>query len=383
MEARGQSPGVAASAGSLDESGGNCVAVKAPAGATSGQSPSRGPRRSRASKPGSRETPVLEAPELAWDGAGVLHLELRHLRVDYAGIRASDPAAEAKLLASIARDGQKVPILVVRDGPHEHQVLDGFRRRLALEQLGQDIILAVEWPGGAVEGLIQIRQPRTGSASGPLEEGWLIEALVDLHDLSLDEVGERLGRTKSWVHRRLSLVHQLSEVIRLKVLSGTLTGYVATKYAVPLARANSDLVAPYCDCVIAHGLSTRQAGTVYQYLMHTPDPAVQKEILARPERVLEPGATRKPSKETGGGLGSLDRLERWCRHTSSLQGMMTRLLTDGVSDDLLERILVLWRGHRETARTVLKQLDDLTGPSSGSDALARANESPDVCRGSR
>jgi hypothetical protein len=383
MEATGRSPGVAASAGSLDESDGSCVAEKAPAGATSSQSPSREPRRSSSSKPVSEKTPVLESPEWAWDGAAVLHLELRHLRVDYAGIRASDPAAEAKLLASIAREGQKVPILVARGGPHEHQVLDGFRRRLALMQLGQDIILAVEWPGGAVDGLIQVRQPRTGSASGPLEEGWLIEALVELHDLSLDEVGERLGRTKSWVHRRLSLVHQLPEVVRLKVFSGTLTGYIATKYAVPLARANGDLVGPYCDCVIAHGLSTRQAGTVYQYLMHTPDPAVQKEILDRPERVLEPGATRKHSKETVGGLESLDRLERWCRHTSVLRGMLTHLLADGVSDDLLERILVLWRGHRETARTVLKQLDDLAGPSSGCDPLARANESPDACRRSR
>jgi len=220
-------------------------------------------------------------------------------------------------------------------------------------------------------------------ASPELEEGWLIETLVELHNLSLDEVGERLGRTKSWVHRRLSLVHQLPEVVRLKVLSGTLTGYVATKYAVPLARANGDLVAPYCDCVIAHGLSTRQAGTVYQYLMHTPDPAVQKEILDRPERVLEPGATRKHPKETGGGLESLDRIERWCRHTSALQGVVTRLLADGVSDDLLERISVLWRGHRETARMVLKQLDDLAGPSSGDDPLARANESPEACRRSR
>jgi hypothetical protein len=313
----------------------------------------------------------------------VLHLELRHLRVDYAGIRASDPAAEAKLLASIACEGQKVPILVVCDGPHVHQVLDGFRRRHALEQLGRDIILAVEWPAGAVEGLIQVRRPRTGSASGPLEEGWLIETLVELHELSLQEVGERLGRTKSWVHRRLSLVHQLPEVVRLKVLRGTPPGYVATTSGVPWARANGDLVAPYCDCVIAHGLSTRQAGTVYQYLIHTPDPAVQKEILARPQRVLEPaGATRRHPGERGGGLESLDRLERWCRHTSVVREMLTRLLAQGASDDLLERISVLWRGHQETARTVLKQLDDVAGLSLGGDPLARAPESPAVGPGS-
>lgn len=309
----------------------------------------------------------------------MLHLELRHLRVDYAGIRAADPAAEAKLLASIACEGQKVPILVVREGPHMHQVLDGFRRRHALEQLGRDIILAAEWPTGAVDGLIEVRRLRTASTAGPLEEGWLIELLVVHHALSLDDVAQRLGRTKSWVHRRLSLVRQLPEQVRQKVLSGALSGYVATKYAVPLARANAELVAPYCDSVIAHGLSTRQAGTVYQYLMHTPDPVIQKEILARPQRVLEPGeGARRSPGATSGALESLDRLEKWCRHTSAVRGMLTRLLTQGASDDLLERIAVLWRGHQEIVRMVLKQLDDLAVLSPGDGSLARANGAPDV-----
>lgn len=277
----------------------------------------------------------------------------------------------------MAHEGQKVPILVVRDGPHVHQVLDGFRRRHALEQLHQDIILAVEWPAGAVDGLIQVRRPHTASASGPLEEGWLIEALVVLHELSLNEVAERLGRTKSWVHRRLSLVRQLPGEVREKVLSGALSGYVATKYAVPLARANAALVAPYCDCVIAHGLSTRQAGTVYQYLTHTPDPALQREILARPQRVLEPADdNRRRSGAMAGGLESMDRLERWCRHTGAVRAMLTRLLAKGASDDLLERVAELWRGHRETARTVLQQLEELAALSSHEGALARANAGP-------
>lgn len=376
MEQTARSSAGVSCVGSPAESDGSCHAMQAPAAVIASQHRPPGGHRSRPPKPGAGGTPVPESLDLACDGDGVLHLELRHLRVDYAGIRASDPVAEAKLLASIAREGQKVPALVVREGPHVHQILDGFRRRHALEQLGRDIILVVEWPGSAVEGLIEVRRLRSASASGPLEEGWLIEVLVDHHALSLDEVGERLGRTKSWVHRRLSLVRQLPEDVRQKVLSGALTGYVATKYAVPLARANAELVTAYCDCVIAHGLSTRQAGTVYQYLTHTPDPAIQKEILARPQRVLEPGDnSRRRSGALSGGLESLDRLERWCRHTGSVRGVLARLLTQGASDDVLERVAVLWRGHQEMARTVIKQLDELAGLSSSSESLARANGS--------
>jgi ParB-like chromosome segregation protein Spo0J len=317
-----------------------------------------------------------EAGRSLYDGAAVLHLELRQLRTDYAGIRASDPVAEAKLLASIAREGQKVPILVAREGD-AHQVLDGFRRRQALEQLGRDIVFAVEWPTGTVDGLVEVRRLRTASASGPLEEGWLIEMLVDRHELSLQEIGERLGRTRSWVHRRLSLVRQLPEAVRLKVLSGALSGYIATKYAVPLARANAELVAPYCDSVIAHGLSTRQAGVVYQYLTRTTDPSIQKEILARPQRVLEPGdRAGNRAGATTEGLKSIDRLEGWCRHTSAVHGTVTRLLRHGTSDDVIERIAVLWGNHREMARAIYKQLDDLAVLAPGAKVLARANTLP-------
>lgn len=374
MEPAANSPDLAASAGSPDELDGPCHATQVTAVTAAEPCRGKGIRSSRRPKLGSDGTPVSESPDAVLDGAGVLILELRHLRVDYAGIRASDPVAEAKLLASIAREGQKIPILVAREDPHAHQVLDGFRRRDALEQLGRDTIRAVEWPGEVVNGLIEVRRLRTASASGPLEEGWLIEVLVERHSLSLDEIGEKLGRTKSWVHRRLSLVRQLPEEVRQKVLSGALSGYVATKYAVPLARANAELVAPYCECVMTHGLSTRQAGTVYQYLTHTQDPAVQKEILARPQRVLGPddGSKSRPGA-TNGGLEALDRLERWCRHTSSVHGILTRLLAQGASDHLLERIAVLWRGHQEMVRTVLKQLDDLAALSPGGESLARAN----------
>lgn len=381
MEPATSSSAFAVSAGSSDEFDGPCHATQAADVTAGGSCRGRGIRSSHRPKPGSRGTPVLESPDAVCDGAGVLHLELRHLRVDYAGIRASDPVAEAKLLASIAREGQKVPILVAREDPHAHQVLDGFRRRDALEQLGRDTLLAVEWPGGAVDGLIEVRRLRTASASGPLEEGWLIEVLVDRHSLSLDEIGERLGRTKSWVHRRLSLVRQLPEDVRQKVLSGALSGYVATKYAVPLARANAELVAPYCDCIIAHGFSTRQAGTVYQYLTHTQDPAIQKEILARPQRVLGPDdGTKSHPGPTNGGLEAMDRLERWCRHTGSVHGMLTRLLTEGASDHLLEHLAVLWRGHQEMVRAVLKQLDDIAALSLDSRPLARGNGTQEKVR---
>jgi hypothetical protein len=62
--------------------------------------------------------------------------------ISNAGFRVCGLAVEAAHLASIAGERQKVPMLVAQDG-ETYQVLDGFRRRNELEQLGCAIVLAV------------------------------------------------------------------------------------------------------------------------------------------------------------------------------------------------------------------------------------------------
>lgn len=314
-------------------------------------------------------------------GGRVVHLEIRHLLTDYVGIRAADPVAEEKLLASIARHGQKVPILVARAGRGRHQVLDGFRRLRALCQLERETVAAVEWPGDVADGLVEARRLRGASRSGPLEEGWLIELLVDVHGLSLSAIGLRLGKTTSWVSRRLGIVRQLPDGVRDKVLAGALSGYVAAKCAVPLARAKGALVGPFCDSVIAHALSTRQAEVVYQSLIRTVDPQIQKDILERPERVLEPvGAASKPGDAGKQSVAVAERVEKWCRHTASVHGLMSQLLVTGVSEDTLEQLAVIWKEYHELVQGTLRQFDTLARLATGgaSPASLPPMEDPDV-----
>lgn len=346
-------------------------------GQTSAPKTTHSRRRQRRTGSAAPTTTGSELVGEANQDAPVLHLEIRLLRLDYSGLRVADPIAQAKLLASIAKEGQKVPIIVVREEDDQYQVLDGFQRREALEQLGEDVIVGIEWPTGAVEGLVELRRLRTASRAGPLEEGWLVEVLADRHALSLAEIGLRLNKTKSWVCRRLALVRQLPEAVREKVLTGALSGYIATKFAVPLARANAGLVAAYCDCVIAHELTTRQAGLVYQALARTTDPKVQKEILSRPQRVLEPtdGGSRA-GQGSGPGADALDvvdRLEGWCRHTGSVRNTITKALVTGQSEDSICRLVSSWRDHREMTRSLLRQLDELAALVPVPEVLARAN----------
>lgn len=339
----------------------------------------------RAQRNGQQRAEGNAVPAQDVTGGRVVYLEIRHLLTDYICIRAADPAAEEKLLASIARHGQKVPILVARAGRGRRQVLDGFRRLRALCQLERETVAAVEWPGDVADGLVEARRLRGASSSGPLEEGWLVEVLVDAHGMSLSAIGLRLGKTTSWVSRRLGIVRQLPDGVRDKVLAGALSGYVAAKCAVPLARAKGALVGPFCDSVIAHALSTRQAEVVYQSLIRTVDPQIQKDILERPQRVLEPvGASSKPGDARKQSVAVADRVEKWCRHTVSVHGLMSQLLVTGVSEDTLEQLAVIWKEYHELVEGTLRQFDNLARLATGGASPAEdepplpLREGPDV-----
>lgn len=74
-------------------------------------------------------------------------LDLHQLIRRYRTLRIAAPTAEAKLLASLAAQGQTTPVLVVRAGEAgavaQYVLIDGYRRVAALERLGQDTVLAV------------------------------------------------------------------------------------------------------------------------------------------------------------------------------------------------------------------------------------------------
>jgi ParB/RepB/Spo0J family partition protein len=305
---------------------------------------------------------MSEAPKIA--GSAEHHLEIRHLRTTYGHLRPADHRAEARLLASIAKAGQQTPIVVAVEVDGSREVIDGFRRLRALRQLAIDVVVAVEWPASTVDALLELRRTEGRTSTAILEEGWLIAALVDLHGLSLAELALRFGRSKTWIHSRLSLVRQLPDSIAKRVLAGELSGTIAWKIVVPFARANAEWVEPLCQSVIEHGLTSRQAEAVYQALTRTPDPQKRREILDRPSRVLDPPGDAASANRNGKAPDPLDvveRLDRWCRHARAVLGPIHRALSNGASEDTIQRLIETWQDQRGAVHGLVRRLDDLVG----------------------
>jgi ParB/RepB/Spo0J family partition protein len=266
-------------------------------------------------------------------------------------------------LASIASDGQRAPIVVVIVPPGDYEVIDGFRRLRALKRLQVEIVAAIEWPTSVVDALLELRHVHGASRSAAsVEVGLLIAALVDAHGLSLAELAVRFGRSRTWVHNRLSLVRQLPEAVCRRVLAGELSGYIACKVVVPLARANSEWVEPFCQCIVEHGLTTRQAEVLYRGLTRIAAPETRRQILERPSRILDFDGEQAPSRRSKSGPDPLDvveQLERWCHRAHGLLSLGKKILANGASEDTMDRLALAWRKNEESVTRFVHLLEEI------------------------
>ncbi len=57
-----------------------------------------------------------------------MKVEIGELTLRYAGLRITDPGRQARLEASLAREGQHSPVLVVEDEADGLVLVDGYRR---------------------------------------------------------------------------------------------------------------------------------------------------------------------------------------------------------------------------------------------------------------
>jgi ParB family chromosome partitioning protein len=217
-----------------------------------------------------------------------MKLEFHQLDRRYEHLRVRRPEQQRRLMASLATSGQQTPIVVVAVSgkPDRYLVIDGYKRVVALEQLGRDTIEAVIWHMSEAEALVLERSIRFSERETTLEQGWLLAELEQRYGYSLDDLARRFDRSTSWVSRRLALVELLPKMIQQKVRTGEITAHVAMKCLVPMARANIEDCARMADAFATHRFTSRQAGQLYA-AWRDASPAVRQRILDEPRLFLK------------------------------------------------------------------------------------------------
>src|ERR1051326_8630811 len=217
-----------------------------------------------------------------------MKLEFHQLDRRYEHLRVRNPERQRRLLASLATSGQQTPIVVVAvaDKPDRYQVIDGYKRIAALEQLGRDTVEAVVWDMTEADALVLERSMRFSEAETALEQGWLLQELERRFGYSLEDLARRFDRSVSWVSRRLALVEQLPETVQHRIRAGEISAHVAMKYLAPVARANLSDCQRMADANATYRFSSRQAGQLYA-AWRDASTSVRQRILDSPELFLK------------------------------------------------------------------------------------------------
>jgi ParB/RepB/Spo0J family partition protein len=239
-----------------------------------------------------------------------MQLEFHQLDRRWEHLRVRHAARQRRLLASLAEAGQQTPIVVVAaEGQAErYVVIDGYKRIVALEQLGRDTVEAVVWPMSEAAAVLLDRSLRLSEHETALEVGWLLAELERRFDYGLDEVARRFDRSVSWVSRRLALAEVLPEAIQQQVREGKILAQVAMKFLVPVARQSLEDCQRMAAIFAEHHCDTRQAGQLYA-AWRKGSAAVRKRILDDPELFFKTQRQAQETAPAGTGAELLRDLE--------------------------------------------------------------------------
>jgi ParB/RepB/Spo0J family partition protein len=161
-------------------------------------------------------------------------------------------------MRSVEQWGQLRPVSVVPSDPPCHVLVDGYRRVEALRRCGKDMVLAEVWSCTEREALLALLMREQDRRWETLEEASVIRELHERHELSQESIARLLGKDKSWVCRRLSLLSALPEEILESVRNGHLSPWAAGRVLAPLARANPEHAMALTRILSEEHLSTRE-----------------------------------------------------------------------------------------------------------------------------
>jgi ParB-like chromosome segregation protein Spo0J len=189
----------------------------------------------------------------------------------------------------------------------------------ALVGLKRDTVKATALELSEAHALLLAFRLERNRARSVIEEAWLLRELVNTHATPQNELAALLGRSASWVSRRLALVEVLPEVAEQAVRRGVLPAQAAMKYLVPLARANRGQCEGLVTNLESRRLSVREMARLYA-AWRAGNAAQREAIVAHPLLYLEmeeklPESPLDPATE---------REQRLVRDLGALSGLCRR-----------------------------------------------------------
>ena len=270
---------------------------------------------------------------------------LSAIREGYGVFRLPNPKAEKAMKQSLQRYGQISPVVCL-ETTGGLEVIDGFKRvrvsrGLKWSTLKTTILDTTARAGKA--GIIQLN--RISRSISDLEEAMVLESLYREDGMTQVEIGTLVGRDKSWVSRRISLIKNLADEVRQHIALGLITSSVGRELA-RLPRGNQ---VETLEIVLKHRLGKREVEVLVRHLLLKP----QGQHLAKLDPVWDelPHQASRPETNRAGLSWKLSALR-------SLQDAVIRCASTPCADAERPRhsVLVATLVSTRKVETILEHL---------------------------
>jgi ParB-like chromosome segregation protein Spo0J len=185
-------------------------------------------------------------------------VELAQLDLRYEGCRLKSPAAEGRLLASIAQAGIREPLQGV-ELSSTRILLNGFKRLRCARKLHLHTAPFVCLAADEASGIVCLLRAAHDHALSLLEQARFLDELQAGRGLSVAEIAQQLSRSKAWVSLRLGVLAELSSVVRAALFDGSFPVYSYLYTLRPFRRLNgAPAVDEFVTALRGKKLSARQ-----------------------------------------------------------------------------------------------------------------------------
>jgi ParB/RepB/Spo0J family partition protein len=221
---------------------------------------------------------------MADQSSATVEIPLTKISERFGNLRIINPQTDRAMLRSMEKYGQMTPVVVSRMEQDHYELLDGFKRLRAGRALSLPSLNARILNLGIRAGKVAVMQLNwIGKSISSMEEALVVHSLCHEDGLTQVEIATLLGRHKSWVCRRVSLIERLSDEVQENIKIGLLPISIGVELA-KLQRSNQEAL---LETIRKHHLTWRETRKMVSALQTNSwnDPAC---ILRNPWEILQP-----------------------------------------------------------------------------------------------
>jgi ParB/RepB/Spo0J family partition protein len=274
-------------------------------------------------------------------------LEILQIGTSYGRVRCFVPRQIEQMKASLTAHGQLTALVVVKR-PNGLELIDGFKRRRAAEQMGWTTLRVTSMEvDEQAQWAAMLALNRATHSMSVLEEALVLREMAAL-GMTQTQIGQLLSRHKSWVSRRIGLIERLHPELVEQIREGILPPGAARRLLALPAGNQLELA----TAVTHHSLGSQETELLVR-LWKNAGPPVRDYLLVHPREALANARAGDPEQPPDPRLTL--RGQRLQRHLRILQGVAPRTLEMLRPSPAVEDLKIL-AADLESTRSSLSRL---------------------------